>query len=126
MQHMNLEVTPYANDLGDIGHHYGEYRRLMAHWNACFPGDLHLVSYESLVRDAESTVRGVLDFLGLDWDARCLAFHERRNTVKTASYWQVRRPLYRDAAGRWARYRHRLGPLESALLDAGVPVPEPG
>lgn len=120
MQHMNLEVTPYANDLADIGHYYGQYRRLMAHWEACFPGDLHAVPYEALVRDAETTVRGALEFLGLPWDPRCLAFHERRNTVKTASYWQVRRPLYGDAAGRWRRYRKHLGPLEAALRQAGV------
>jgi tetratricopeptide (TPR) repeat protein len=124
MQHMNLEVTPYANDLGDIGHYYGQYRRLMAHWDACFPGDLHVVPYESLVHDAEATVRGVLAFLGLAWDARCLAFHERRNTVKTASYWQVRRPLYGDAAGRWRRYRAHLASLEAALRTAGVDVPD--
>jgi hypothetical protein len=92
----------------------------MAHWDTCFRGDLLAVPYEALVRDAETTVRGVLDFLGLPWDPRCLAFHERRNTVKTASYWQVRRPLYGDAAGRWRRYRKHLGPLEAALRQAGV------
>jgi tetratricopeptide (TPR) repeat protein len=122
MQHMNLEVTPYANDLGDIGHYYGEYRRLMAHWDAAFPGDIHAVSYEALVHDAGTAARGVLGFLGLAWDARCLAFHERRNTVKTASYWQVRRPLYGDAAGRWRRYRRHLGALEAALRGAGVAI----
>jgi hypothetical protein len=122
MQHMNLQVTPYANDLGDIGHYYGEYRRLMAHWQTCFPDDIHSVPYEALVDDVEGTVRRVLETLGLPWDAKCLAFHERRNTVKTASYWQVRRPLYRDAAGRWQRYRHRLGALEAALRNADVPI----
>ena len=49
-------------------------------------------------------------------------FHMLRNPVRTASYWQVRRPLYRDASGRWRRYRQHLGPLREALADAGVAV----
>lgn len=124
MQHMNLEVTPYANALSDIGHHFGQYRRLMAHWEACFADDLQTVSYESLVRDPRTTINNVLGFLALDWDERCIAFHDRPNTVKTASYWQVRQPLYGSAAGRWRRYRHHLAPLESALRAGGVTLPD--
>jgi hypothetical protein len=40
--------------------------------------------------------------------------------VKTASYWQVRRPFYTQASGRWGNYREHLGPLREALREAGV------
>lgn len=120
MQHMNLDVTPYANDLGDIGHYYGEYRRLMAHWKALYPEDIHDFDYDAFIAEPERRLRALLEFLGLPWDARCLEFHQLRNTVKTASYWQVRRPLYGSASGRWRHYDAQLEPLRQALRNAGV------
>ncbi|HNR77131.1 MAG TPA: hypothetical protein PKM48_08365, partial [Parvularculaceae bacterium] len=61
-------------------------------------------------------------FLGLDWSEDCLAFHQVKNTVKTASYWQVRRPLYRDSSGRRRNYEAHIAPLLAALNEAGVAV----
>lgn len=122
MQNLNLEVAGYASDLGDIGHRYGEYRRLMAHWKHLYPDTMLDFDYDQFVRQPEPAIARLLDFLGLEWDPRCLQFHTLRNTVKTASYWQVRRPLYAEASGRWQRYRQHLGPLVQALAAAGIYV----
>ena len=120
MQHLHLQVVGYAADLGDIGHYYGEYRRLMAHWKAIYPDSLFEFDYDAFVLDPKATLEGLLDFLGLPWDDRCLAFHRLGNTVKTASYWQVRQPLHANASGRWRNYRAHLAPLQQALRDAGI------
>jgi tetratricopeptide (TPR) repeat protein len=122
MQHLNPRVLSYACDLGDIGHYYGQYRRLMALWQSLYPGSIYDFDYEAFVAAPKPTLQPLFDFLGLDWDDRCLEFHRLGNTVKTASYWQVRRPLYGDASGRWRHYRKHLGPLAQALRDAGVTV----
>ncbi|MFT4256731.1 MAG: sulfotransferase [Pseudoxanthomonas sp.] len=120
MQHLNPRGFGYAGSLAGIGHHYGQYRRLMAHWKALYPDDVFDFDYDAFVARPEQTLRPLLDFLGLPWDAACLRFHQLDNTVKTASYWQVRRPLYADASGRWRNYREFLGPLREALAAAGV------
>lgn len=120
MQNINLEVAPYAYDLAAIGHHYGEYRRLMAHWQTLYPDSIVDFSYDQFVADPKPALRALLDFLELDWDDDCLAFHRQPGTVKTASYWQVRRPLYAEASGRWQKYETHLGPLLSGLDAAGV------
>lgn len=120
MQHLNPRGFDYAGSLAGIGHHYGQYRRLMAHWKALYPDDIHDFDYDAFVARPEATLRPLLDFLGLGWNDACLQFHRLDNTVKTASYWQVRRPLYGDASGRWRHYRSFLGPLFAALADAGV------
>ena len=54
---------------------------------------------------------------GLDFDARCLAFHRAQRSVRTASAAQVRQPLMRDTA-REAAYGMLLNPLLPALSDA--------
>jgi tetratricopeptide (TPR) repeat protein len=124
MHHLNLQVAAYAGDLGEIGHHYGEYRRLMAHWKSLYPDSIFDFDYDAFVREPRPMLERLFRFLGLDWDERCMEFHAQRSTVKTASYWQVRRPLYGEASGRWRNYRGDLGPLAQALRAAGVEIPE--
>ncbi len=123
MQHLNPRAFDYAGTLADIGHHYGEYRRLMDHWKHLYPGDVFDFDYDAFVLEPEAALRPLLDFLDLPWHADCLAFHTLGNTVKTASYWQVREPLHARASGRWQRYRRHLGPLQEALEAQGVALP---
>ena len=70
------------------------------------------VSYEDTILQTEQTARAMLDFLGLEWDARCLAPHTNPNPVETASQWQVRQPIYQQALGRWRHYEKHLAPLK--------------
>ncbi|MDX2234390.1 MAG: sulfotransferase [Hyphomonadaceae bacterium] len=105
----------YATDLADIAHYYSEYRRLMAHWRLHHGADIFDFDYDAFVRDPRPAVERVLAFCGLDWEEACLDFHRRRGAVKTASVWQVRRPLYADASGRWRHYAADLGVLDAAL-----------
>jgi len=109
----------YATDLGDLGHYYREYRRLMAHWRATLAPQLLLeVPYESLVDEPEHWSRRMLAHIGLPWDPRCLEFHRTERPVLTASNWQVRQPISKGSIGRWRRYERFLGPLRAALEEA--------
>ncbi|HET6628645.1 MAG TPA: sulfotransferase [Woeseiaceae bacterium] len=94
----------YSTDLGDSAHYHGLHDRLMSHWKACFGGNIHAVDYDELVRAPEPVLRSLLDFLGLEWDERCLAFQQTDSLVKTASVWQVREGLHARSSGRWKHY----------------------
>lgn len=120
MQHLNPVIAGYSCDLADIGHYHGQYRRLMAHWQSLWGDDIHAFDYDAFVADPEPRLRALLRFVDLEWDPGCLDFHRLDNTVKTASYWQVRQPLYRTAQGRWRRYGTQLQPLRQALAAAGI------
>ena len=120
MQHLDQRAMSYSSDLANIGHYYGQYRRLMAHWQRLYGDSILDFDYDEFVREPRPALERLLAFLGLDWDERCLDFHRLGNTVKTASYWQVRRPLYGEASGRWRNYAAHLGPLLAALREAGV------
>jgi tetratricopeptide (TPR) repeat protein len=124
MQILNHQVIGYANDLGDIGHYYAQYRRLMAHWKQLYPESVFDFDYDRFVRDPMPQLERLFAFLGLDLDERVLDFHQLGNTVKTASYWQVRSPLYGSASGRWRHYASHLDPLRQALVAGGVALPE--
>ena len=122
-QHLDQRVAPHSSDLSAIGHYYGEYRRFMATARQRLGERLIDFDYDAFVADPEPALRRLLHVLQLPWDDGLLEFHARRSTVKTASYWQVRQPLYRDASGRWRHYAEVLAPLRQALRAAGVNVP---
>lgn len=106
----------YANDLDDLAFYYREYHRLMAHWHAVLPPEVLLdVPYEALIEDQEGWSRRIIEFIGLEWDERCLDFHETERKVGTASNWQVRQKIYKTSKERWRNYEKFLGPLLDAL-----------
>jgi tetratricopeptide (TPR) repeat protein len=105
----------YATDLENAAHYYRQHSRLMDHWKAIFPGNIHTVDYDALVRSPASQVRPLLEFLGLEWDDRCLDFPSADNLVKTASVWQVREELHGRSSGRWKNYEPHLGTLRPLL-----------
>ncbi len=111
------EGPAFTQRLEDLALCYRGYRRLMARWARLRPLPLLELDYEALVEDPEAQVRRLLDFLELPWDEACLRFHQAPGRTATASYDQVRRPLYRDAVGRWRRYARQLEPLRRALAE---------
>ncbi|MCA8888522.1 MAG: sulfotransferase [Parvularculaceae bacterium] len=119
-QHIDQRFAGYASDLADAAHYFGQYRQMMAHWKRVFGADIIDVDYDQFVAAPEPLVRDVLTAVGLEYESACMNFHQRRNTVKTASYWQVREPLYRKSSGRWRNYAGHLAPLIAGLKAAGV------
>ncbi|MDH5527872.1 MAG: sulfotransferase [Nitrospirota bacterium] len=105
----------YANDLTLLGRHYRQYERLMAQWRTVLDVPFLEVQYEELVADQERESRRMIDFIGLEWDDACLSFHTTKRTVSTASFAQVRNPIYTKSVERWRRYEKHLGPLFDAL-----------
>ena len=69
------------------------------------------VRYEDLVDDQEACVRRVLQFVGEDFDPKCLAFHENTRYARTASYAQVTEKLYDRSRYRYKHYLTQLEPV---------------
>jgi sulfotransferase family protein len=90
----------------------------MRHWDRVLPGRVLRVYHEDVVEDLEGNVRRLLDFCGLEFEPQCLAFHETRRSVRTASSEQVRQGLYREGLEQWKNFAPWLEPLQRALGDA--------
>ncbi|MGH7990699.1 MAG: sulfotransferase family protein, partial [Limisphaerales bacterium] len=92
-----------------------EYIALMETWQTIAPrmSNPYLeVRYEDMVEDLESVARKVLNFLGVSWDARVLGFdeHARKKMVRSPTYAEVTKPVYKGAVGRWRNYQKYLEP----------------
>lgn len=95
----------YATSIEDIRHYFGLQTELIDFWETLLGSDLKRVSYEDLILQPQQTVSELLDWLGERWDDRCLSFHKLKNSVRTASVWQVREPLHDKSIGRWRNYQ---------------------
>jgi len=122
----HFDALNFTSSLEHLGFYYRHYQKLMAHWREVLPKPMFELPYEDLVADLEGVSRQLVSFCGLEWDDRCLAFHENQRAVQTASTFQVRRPVYRSSVGRWKRYESHLKPLVDALAgpqDESGPLP---
>jgi tetratricopeptide (TPR) repeat protein len=108
----------YSYDLTHLGLYYRQYDRLMRHWRDTLDIPLLEVDYESLVADPEPGMREIVGFCGLPWEDACLRFHENKRPMPSASYDQVRQPIYTSSVDRWRRYESYLGLLRDALDGA--------
>lgn len=107
----------YLHDLRHLGMYYLQYERLMQHWRSVLQLPILEVRYEDLVANTGDVSKKLIEFCGLPWDDNCLTFHENKRVVRTASYQQVRRPIYKTSVQRWKHYEAHLQPL---LQELGV------
>ncbi len=105
----------WANDQQHIASRFQEYQRLMEHWRKVLPAPLLEVEYEETVADLEGVARKLVAWCGLEWEPGCLAFHQTKRPVRTASAIQVRQPVFRTSVARWKHYEQPLDWLFTRL-----------
>jgi tetratricopeptide (TPR) repeat protein len=108
----NNRLHPWTTDPAWAAEAWRQSMRMMEHWKQTLDVPILDVHYEQLVADPERQFRRIIDFLGLPWDEACLSFHESRRTVRTLSYDQVNRPIYKTSAGRHGRYADQLAGVD--------------
>lgn len=113
----------YSFDLSELGQYYLDYERLMAHWDSLFSSEILNVRYEELVLNQEKVSRQLVEYLGLEWDKRCLEFHRNSRAVHNFSSMQVRQPIYAGSINRWKQYEKQLAPLMEILPHAVSNMP---
>ncbi len=111
----NFRQIRWANDTEHVAARFEEYLRLIEHWRRVLPVPMLEVDYEETVADLEGVARRLVAWCGLDWEPGCLAFHEGKRPVRTASVTQVRQPIYKQSVARWKNYENALAPLFARL-----------
>lgn len=101
----------YPYKLKDIASHYNNYQRIMKHWKTTIQLPMLELKYEDLVCDQESVTKELLTFLDLPMEKLCLEFHRSEHVTRTASFEQVREPVYTRSIGRWRHYEKHIGEL---------------
>ena len=111
----------WTNAIEHIASRFAQHVRVMDHWRSVLPGRIHEVDYEEIVSDLEAGARRLLAACRLEWDPACLDFHRTSRPVRTASFAQVRQPVYTSSIARWKNYQDELADLFAVLPQASGP-----
>ncbi|WP_419730349.1 tetratricopeptide repeat-containing sulfotransferase family protein [Lichenicola sp.] len=110
-QHRFIGHHPYAHDLADLGWYMAAQQRLLTHWQSSLPSPILMLDHADWIGDFDATLRRVLAFLDLPYDAACERFFEQDRRIGSASRAQVRRPINADGVGRWRLWAEQLAPM---------------
>lgn len=110
----------YAFDLESCASYTADAIVHAEHWNRLLPGRIHTVRYRDQIEQHEHTVRSLLAFLDLEFDEACLQHERSGRRVRTASFEQANKPLYRGSLKRWHHYEQELKPAIDVLRERGV------
>ncbi|MCI5050519.1 MAG: sulfotransferase [Rickettsiales bacterium] len=97
------------------------YDQVMSMWvqlNEKLDLNVYTLKYEDMVEDREPVLRGLVDFLELEWHADVLEHQKTaatRDKINTPSYNQVIQPIYDNARYRWQRYEKYFEPHMDVL-----------
>ncbi len=107
-----------AAQLESIARHYNLVADLVQHYRQSLKPRYLPVRYEEMVTDQEAEVRKILDFIGVEFDPRCLSFERNTRYARTASYAQVTEKLYDRSRYRYRPYLKHLAPVVEMLRPA--------
>ena len=113
----------WSTRLDSIGLYIRAEREAMAHWRRVLDVPIITVRYEDLTADPRAALEPVLAAGDLAWDDRLLESVGDEPYMATASYREIRRPLYRTSVGRAQSYAANLEPLRRVLAALG-PLPQ--
>jgi tetratricopeptide (TPR) repeat protein len=118
-RHELTKFLTFADRLEDIGHYYGQYARLAAHWQQLLPDRFITVQYEDFAASFDQAAPALLDACGLAWEDACRTFQKHVPAIATFSAVQAREAVVLRS-GKARAYAKHLGPLIDALREADV------
>ena len=95
----------YCYAIDDVIGYHKLYRNLMDFWTTTLSNRIYNLDYERLTVNQESETRQLIDYLGLDWDGKCLSPQKNTRSVATASNLQVRKKVYQGSSEQWKEYK---------------------
>ena len=87
----------------------------MNFWNKLFGNSILNIKYEDLILKSEIKIKELINFCNLDWEKACLDFHKNNNPIKTVSFNQANKPIFKSSIGKYKIFEKELETLFSKL-----------
>ena len=107
----------FSNDIIDIANYYKIYEDLMNFWRENLKNQIFDLKYEDLINDPEQKIKELIKFCGLNWQQNCLEFYKNKKIIKTVSFNQARKPIYKDSIKGTFNFKKYLKNLDSELKN---------
>ena len=104
--HFGSTGLRYSYNLDDTLRYYELYETMMQEWPDYF---FYTVKYESLTSETERELRSLVEYLGISWEKEMLSPEKSTLITKTASQFQVQKPIYTGSSSSWKSYKEYIG-----------------
>ena len=106
---------PFSNNLNNLASYYSLYQNYIEFWKNLYPNEVYNIVYENLVKNSKDEIKNLLNFCDLEWDDNCLNHENNPKSIKTASWAQARKPIYKSAVKSSDHFRIYLTDLIKRL-----------
>ena len=89
----------------------------MNFWTNTLSNRIYELDYELLTVNQDSETRRLIEYIGLNWDEKCLSPQNNTRKVTTASNLQIRKKVYRGSSEQWKKYQPFLNGVFDGLLS---------
>ena len=107
----------FSNDIKDIANYYKIYRDLMEFWKKNLKNQIFDIKYEDLINNPEQKIKELIKFCDLNWQQNCLEFYKNKKIIKTVSFNQARKPIYKDSIKGTSNFKKYLKNLDLELKN---------
>ena len=115
-QYFRSKGIGYCYAIDDILDYHKLYENLMEFWGNSLSKRIYNLDYEKLTVNQKSETHQLIDYLGLDWDEKCLEPQNNARNVATASKLQIREKVYQGSSQQWKKYQPFLNGALDVLL----------
>ena len=68
----------------------------------------------------QDKIKEIINFCGLEWQDSCLEYYKNKKSIRTVSFSQARKPIYKDSLKGTAKFKNYIQDLENALSSSKV------
>ncbi len=97
----------FSYDLDDLIFFNSLYNEVISYWEKK-QIKFYKIKYENLVNNFTHEVNSLFDFLKLNVEKECYQFFKTKRVVNTASFSQVRKPIFKESINKWKNYEKEL------------------
>jgi len=105
----------FTYDQEDLVNYYKLYLELMDFWKSKYNSEIYEVKYEKLIQNNDDEIKNLIKFCNLNWEEKCLSFHQNKTPIKTMSTAQARKPIYKSSLKSFEKYKDYLTTIETKL-----------
>lgn len=113
--HFGNSGLRYCYNLDDTVRYYKMFESMALKWLVEYGDKVYSLSYERLTENTKVEIENLVEYLGVGWETAMLAPEKSTIITKTASQFQVQKPIYRGSSDFWRHYEE-LVKKEFSLL----------
>ena len=73
------------------------YLNVISYWKKKYPNFVYELEYENLIKDKNIETKKLFSFCDIGWSENIFNYYKTGKTIRTASIYQVKKPIYKSS-----------------------------